>query len=111
MIHFLAFCFYIMALCVSISTEVLTVLGDSKERPAADWIYAGLVLLMFLLETPSWVYKPAFTVIMLVTLFRWLLETAGWYTGTVERIDSLLCLLLLVGAFAYATHMVIIESL
>jgi hypothetical protein len=66
---------------------------------------------MFLLETPSWVYKPAFTVIMLVTLFRWLLETAGWYTGTVERIDSLLCLLLLVGAFAYATHMVIIESL
>jgi len=111
MIHFLAFVAYIMALCVSIHTEALTVLGDSKERPTADWIYAGLVLLMFLLESPSWVYKPAFTLIMLITLLRWGLEHLGWYTGPVERVDSLICLVLLLIAMAVAVHSVVIESL
>jgi hypothetical protein len=111
MIHFLAFCFYIMALIVSISTEALTVLGDSKERPTADWIYAGLVLLMFLLETPSWVYKPAFTLIMIITFMRWGLEHLGWYSGPVERADSLMCLVLLLIALAVAVHSVVIESL
>ena len=111
MVHFIGFVIYIFSLAISIAAEVRTIANPGREWPTGDWIYAALVLLMFLLESPSWVYKPAFTVIMLITIIRWLLEHAEWYTGTVERIDSTLCLLLLLGAFAYATRMVIIESL
>ena len=111
MLNFLGLIAYFIALIVSIVAESLTISNPSREETNLDWIYAALVLLMLLLETPSWVCKPAFTVIMLITLFRWLLETAGWYTGTVGRIDSTLCLLLLLGAFAYALHKTVIESL
>ena len=111
MLHFLGLIAYFIAIIVSIVAESLTISNPSREETNLDWIYAALVLLMFLLETPHWVYKPAFTVIMLITLFRWLLETAGWYTGPVERVDSFLCLVLLIVAFSYAFHKTVIESL
>jgi hypothetical protein len=111
MVHFIGFVIYIFSLVISIAVEARTIVNPGKEWPTGDWIYAALVLLMFLLESPSWVYKPAFTVIMLVTLFRWLLEQLGWYTGTVERVDSLICLVLLLIAMTVAVHKVINESL
>jgi hypothetical protein len=111
MITFFGYVAYFLALIISFRIELLTLLGNNQDRPISDWIYAALVILIFFLETPSYVYKPAFLIILLATLIRSILEYVGWYTSGIERIDSGICLLLIIMALIHGIHTVVTESL
>jgi len=99
---------YLFFIFTSLSQEIGVILGEDKN-PNLDLGYAILVLVCAVLPMPYWVLKSAFIGILAISLIRTGLSHEGWYTPTVQRIDSGLCAALLIFSAMYAMQRVFID--